>query len=293
MGSVNKVIGVCRFSYLGESGFQLLKQNPKDAETELYAADRMERRFAYFENICLPSLAAQTDRDFVLVALIGDTMPAKHRSRLKRLIDAYPFLRIATLESTGPLHASRRAFWRGLDDQDADFITGFRIDDDDAVARDYVEKTRAIAGDLIAMGWATAETPAAICFHRGLYWDMKRTQSAFWDVREIQPLGLASAMVSHPESRHNIYRWNHRKLTGQARCWIDPHDPMFIRTLHNHNDSVRTKIPSDAEQLSAGDAVALLRDRFGLDPDQLLPLMAKLHAGDADAPGAVRDSNRP
>lgn len=89
--AVNKIIGVCRFSYLGDAGFRTLNKGPEEAAKELYAPGRMQRRFAYFENICLPSLAAQTDPDFVLVALIGDTMPFHFRKRLKRLAGKAPF----------------------------------------------------------------------------------------------------------------------------------------------------------------------------------------------------------
>ena len=84
MGAVNKIIGVCRFSYLGDAGFRTLAGGAEQAAKALYAPGRMQRRFAYFENICLPSLDNQTDQDFVLVALIGDTMPFHFRKRLKR-----------------------------------------------------------------------------------------------------------------------------------------------------------------------------------------------------------------
>lgn len=273
--AVNKIIGVCRFSYLGDAGFRTLKGGPEAAATALYAPDRMQRRFAYFENICLPSLAAQTDPDFVLVALIGDTMPFHFRKRLKRLAEKHLFLRICTLEAAGPLNSTRRAFRRGLDEAEADFITGFRLDDDDAVGIDYIERTREVADGLIAMNWATKETPAAVCYHRGIYWDMKRDGDQFWDYSEPQPLGLAAAMIHHPDSQHNIYRWNHRKLACHARCWIDPHEYMFVRTLHGHNDSDRS-IPPAARPLPDWQAKKLFRERFGLNPKRLLPTMEKL-----------------
>ncbi len=275
MGAVNKIIGVCRFSYLGDAGFRTLAGGAEQAAMELYAPGRMQRRFAYFENICLPSLDNQTDPDFVLVALIGDTMPFHFRKRLKRLADQHSYLRIATLEAAGPLNSTRRAFRRGLDEQEADFITGFRLDDDDAVGADYIERTREISDTLIKLNWATAEVPAAVCFHRGIYWDMKRSEDQFWDYSEPQPLGLASAMIAHPDSQHNIYRWNHRKLACNARCWIDPHDYMFVRTLHGHNDSDRS-IPPGARPLPDWQARKLFRDRFGLNPKRLLPMMSKL-----------------
>lgn len=275
MAVLNKIIGVCRFSYLGDAGFRTLKGGAEEAARILYAPGRMQRRFAYFENICLPSLAVQTDMDFVLVALIADTMPFHFRKRLKRLADKYPFLRIATLEAAGPLNSTRRAFRRGLDEMETDFITGFRLDDDDAVGCDYIERTREISDNLIKLGWATAEVPAAVCFHRGIYWDMKREEEQFWDYSEPQPLGLASAMIAHPDSQHNIYRWNHRKLAANARCWIDPHEYMFVRTLHGHNDSDRS-IPPGARVLPDWQARKLFRERFGLNPKKLFPMMAAL-----------------
>ena len=283
MGMVNKIIGVCRFSYLGEDGFRSLRGGADEAARRLYDPARMKHRFACFEQLCLPSLAAQTDPDFVLVALIGDTMPVQFRKRLKLCAEKHAFLRIATLEAAGPLNATRRAFRRGLDDEAADFITGFRIDDDDAVACDYIARTRAIADTLIGLGWADALVPAAICFHRGVYWDMTRDAHAFWDVSEVMPLGLAAAMIAPPEAMENIYRWNHRRLAAHARCWTDPHDIMFLRSLHDHNDS-ESSIPPRARPLPDRQARKILRERFGLDPGRVLPMFAAQQgAGDVAA----------
>lgn len=275
MGAVNRIVGVCRFSYLGTGGFRMPGDGSEGAAERLYAPDRMRRRFAYFEGICLPALAAQTDPDFVLVVLIADTMPAPFRRRLKDLAARHPFLRLCMLEPAGPLNATRRAFRRGLDGAEPDFVTGFRLDDDDAVARDYIARTREIADTLIAAGWAGPDAPAAVCFHRGIYWDMKRGRDAFWDMTETAPLGLAAALVAPPDAIENIYRWNHRNLAAHARCWSDPRETMFLRTLHGHNDSDRS-IPPRARPLTQGRARDLLRDRFGLDADRLVARMRRL-----------------
>ncbi|MEM7724387.1 MAG: glycosyltransferase [Pseudomonadota bacterium] len=275
----NQIIGVCRFSYLGEGGFQAQSDGFERAAERLYAIPRMRRRFAFFENICLPSLAAQTDQNFRLVALIGDTMPFRWRKRLKALMEPYPFLEVCTLEAAGPLNSTRRAFRRGWD-QRSRYVTGFRLDDDDAVANDYIERTRAAADQLLDIGWADEDTPAAICFHRGIYWDMTRPEEEqFWDFSEKEPLGLASAMITTPDGIANIYRWNHRRLASQVRCWTDPNDYMFVRTLHGHNDSGRS-IPPDARALPAWQAKKLFRDRFGLAPKKLLPRMTELQSSD-------------
>ncbi len=270
-GFDNQIVGVCRFSYLGSGGFEASKLGPEDLERMLYDQARMNRRFAFFEKLCLPSLAAQTDPDFRLVVLIGTSMPMRYRKRLKGLAEQYPFLQICALEPHGPLNATKRAYRRGLRDG-ADFITGFRIDDDDAVAVDYIEKTRTVADKLIEMGWADAENPAVIAFHRGIYWDMTDQEHPFHDFREIGPLGLASAMVTKADDQSNMFRWNHRRVAAHARLWSDPTDLMFVRTLHQHNDSGRS-IPPGAEEIAKPKARALLAERFGLDPDEAFPLM--------------------
>ncbi len=275
----NQIIGVCRFSYVGLGGFRAQRRGPEEAAEILYAPERMHRRFAYFQNICLPSLAAQTDMDFRLVVLIGDMMPLRYRRRLKALVERYPFMHICALHPSGPLHASRWAFRRGWDEK-AKFVTGFRLDDDDAVAIDYIEKTRAVADQLLDIGWATEETPAAICFHRGIYWNMNSETEPFWEFRENQPLGLASAMVTPMDDKANIFRWNHRFLASQVRCWTDPNEIMFVRTLHGHNDS-RRSIPPEAVPMRWKTARDLLRDRFGLAPRRAFSMVERIRGLDA------------
>lgn len=286
MGIVNKVIGVCRFSYLGESGFQLLKGGPEEAARQLYAPWRMERRFAYFENICLPSLAAQTDKDFRLVALIGKSMPGQWRRRLRALKEAHTFLEICAIDPVGPLQASRRAFRKGLSEP-TDFVTGFRIDDDDAVAVDFIAKTRTVADNLLSLEWATNETPAVIAFQKGLYWDMLDRNPQFAVHTESAPLGQASAMVAPYDDQRNIYRWNHRHLRSKAKVWSDPTDTMFVRGLHDTNDSTRT-LPKTAQFLGVPAASKIMRERFGLAPQRIIPLMKSLHSSavGGDGPGA-------
>ncbi len=273
----NQIVGLCRFSYLGEGGFEASKQGMEKVTAMLYDQQRMNRRFAFFEKLCLPSLAAQTDQDFKLVVLVGTSMPMRFRSRLRGLAETYTFLHICALEPHGPLNSTKRAYRRGLDDS-ADFMTGFRIDDDDAVAIDYIEKTRGAADQMIKMGWADADHPVVVAFHRGIYWDMNDKEDPFYDFREIGPLGLASAMITKPDDHSNMFRWNHRRVGAYARMWTDPTDLMFVRTLHQHNDSDRS-IPPGAIAIAKPEAKQILRDRFGLDPEEVLPLMWRKFGG--------------
>ncbi len=271
----NQIVGVCRFSYPATNGFKLSKNDPDVVVEALYDLDRMRRRFAYFESLTLPSLAAQTDDDFKLVVLIGDAMPLKWRRRLKSLRAAYPFLELCAVEPMGPLQATRRAFRIGAS-QDIPFVTGFRLDDDDALARDYIERLRATSDQLIDIGWATADVPVAIGFQSGVYWSLNQPGLPLFRHTEARPLGQGSAMITAYDMRHNIYRWNHTYLLARARCWTDPEPDMFLRTLHGGNDSTRT-VPVNAELLLPEEAEEVLSARFGLDPQGIRPELARLH----------------
>lgn len=268
---VHQITGVCRFSYPSLGGFAGRRMDPDDLEHQLYAPRRIEARFRFFETLTLPSLAAQTDKDFRLVVLIGRGLQMRYKSRLRALVERYPFLCISQQEPAGPLVSTRKAFRRGLQDG-AEFVTGFRIDDDDAVATDFIEKTRTAAEMLLQAGRVDAENPAAIAFHRGIYWDLKAHEDPFYDFRERSPLGLAAAMVTTPDAQVNIFRWNHRNLPAHVRCWTDPSEQMFLRTLHATNDSDR-KTPPGATPIEKGEAVELLQTRFGIDPDAAMDLM--------------------
>ncbi|KAJ54002.1 hypothetical protein ACMU_04680 [Actibacterium mucosum KCTC 23349] len=267
----NAIVGVCRFSYLGRGGFANSNMSLEERVELLFDADRLTERFAMFETLCLPSLAAQTDRDFKLVVLSSDALPNDAKERLRELANRHAFLTLAFLPPMGPLLSTRRAYRKGWEDG-TPFVTGFRIDDDDAVAVDYIARTRVLADRAIADGWADADHPLVVAFHRGVYVDMLAPSAPFYDFRETAPLGLASAMITRADDQVNIFRWNHRRLAAHVRTITDPTDQMFLRTLHTTNDSDR-KVPPGAEPIETATFCAELRARFGVDPDRLQALM--------------------
>ena len=271
MTTANAIVGVLRFSYPAKEGFAVSQLSEAALEAHLYEPARMRARFDYLERIALPSLAAQTDGDFTCVLLAGRSLPFRHKARLREIEARHPFLRLVLMERMGALSAAKRAFRRGLERHPgATHCTGFRMDDDDAVAVDYVAKTRDRADRLIAAG--LAERPTVVAFARGVYWDMGEPAQPYADFREPQPLGLACAMVTTADMPTCVYRYNHRKLPGQVPTLMDPDGFMFLRTLHGHNDSGR-QIPPHAEPLPLGRARDLIRRRFALDPAEIEGLM--------------------
>ncbi|WP_236640739.1 glycosyltransferase, partial [Sulfitobacter sp. HI0023] len=85
-----QAIGLCRFSYPAIGGFQVGHESMADRIAYLYAEERLEERFRLFETVALPCLRAQTDPDFELIVVIGDSLPAPARARLEALLEDLP-----------------------------------------------------------------------------------------------------------------------------------------------------------------------------------------------------------
>lgn len=265
----NQIIGLMRFSYPAKEGFSVSQMEETDLEAHLYDPERLEKRFKYLETITLPSLAGQTDPDFVQVILGGTSMPFRFKKRLRALEEQYAFLKCVFLPRMGALGAAKRAFRRGIA-EGATHVTGFRIDDDDAVSVDYIARTRDLADKVIGAG--LADRPYIIAFSKGVYWDMNSPSKPFHEFREAQPLGLACAMITTAEMETCVYRYNHRRLACHVPTYMDPDEFMFLRTLHQHNDSGR-KIPPHAQRMDLERGRRLMENRFSLDADAALALM--------------------
>ena len=159
-----QVIGLCRFSYLGHGGFQVVEEDMDVRAAYLYAPDRMEERMRTFEMITLPSIRAQTDGDFVFLIVIGERMPEPWLSRLHDMTRDVPQIAIRAY----PPRRHRRIMQKAINEF-RDFgnepCLQFRLDDDDAVGVDYVERTRETASDLAA--FSRTHGNIAIDFNRG------------------------------------------------------------------------------------------------------------------------------
>jgi len=84
------IVGICRFSFLGKCDWAETT-GPDGGDPALmarrramlYAGERLARRFAAFETLCLPSVRAQADPDFRFWLLTSPEMPREWMERLR------------------------------------------------------------------------------------------------------------------------------------------------------------------------------------------------------------------
>jgi hypothetical protein len=261
-----QIKGLVRFSYPSVGGFAISSVGPEKLEETLYDADRLERRFRLFEHLALHSLALQDEDDFRVGILIGDSFPAAARDRLAALVDDFPQARIIVLPAMGHIQAVNAAFAAMTDNPDATHTATFRLDDDDAMHRTTTRRIAELAPVLTAA--RDPKRPLAIAFNRGLYWDVGDAKEPLTERYENTPLGVGLALVTPVSETTNVFRRNHRKLGQFYDCYTEVDRPMFIRSVHQDNDSA-AKATGRKGTMTRRAIAKHLRSGFGMTPDHL------------------------
>lgn len=262
--------GLVRFSYPANSGFRLSNGGPEHVHKTLYDPARLERRFALFEMLCLRSLAMQRDTEFQVGVLVGETLPNEARARLTDMLEGITNVNLVTLPAMEHYNAVATAFGELPDIADAEHTVTFRLDDDDAMHAETVGRLRHLTHTLLPL--RTRKEPFAIAFNRGFYFDLTNPDQMITECYEKTPLGVGMALVAPVDSRQNVFRRNHRAAAQHFNCYTEIAKPMFIRTVHQDNDSA-AETTGHKGRMSQAKMERTLRNNFGVDKDMLKGLM--------------------
>lgn len=145
---MSRIVGVCRFSFLGKGDWARFRGKAgaldhliSQQAGELYDADRMARRFASFENLVLPCLRSQTDKEFTFIVLTSARMPEVFQARLQASTKDVPQIRLHFAESFD-LTAELQSLLELEYDAASGDLVQFRLDDDDCLADRFIENLR-------------------------------------------------------------------------------------------------------------------------------------------------------
>ncbi len=254
----NQINILVRFSYLAESGFRVSLGGIDAARTTLYDTARLERRFALFEGLALPSLMAQSERDFTLTVLTGTDLPRPAMERLRALIAPLADAQIVALPPLPMFAATRRALDR-TQRRGITHLTSVRMDDDDAIDTGLVARLAQLSAQGTAM--MGAEHPLVIAHQNGLFLELSPSGNRAYGVVERFPIGIGLAMVTPAALRDTIFSRNHRLLPQFYTCLSDVVTPSFIRSVHVDNDA-DPKPSGQVFEHSDAEIDALLKARF-------------------------------
>lgn len=257
-----QVLGICRFSLLVEGGFQVTHETLEDRRRMLYDPDRLARRFLWFEQVCLPGLAAQTDPDFTLVLLTGEDFPKPWLDRLRDLIAGTPQIVLVQAPPGHHREVCRAAIQARIEPK-ASAVAQFRQDDDDAVAVDFVERVRAEFIETLVPIYAR-HAPLALDYCRGFLLSTRGDQV---EVMPQMAHNLVAALVLFMRARHGrtVLEYPHQKITNVMAGVSLPDVPMFVRGKHETNDGRGPLREGTDWPVEQGAIPELLAERFRID----------------------------
>ncbi len=257
--------GLMRFSYLSENGFAKSMDDLDAMRAMLYDPARLERRFRLFERLAFHTIALQDDTDFSCAVLIGECFPDKWRARLEDIMADFPPMQIVALPPMVHIQAVKSAFQALPDAPDATHTATFRLDDDDGLHRSATARIRAVADNALQV--REDRKPFVIAFNRGLYFD-PQGDKMISEWFERAPLGIGLTMVTPKGDAATVFRRNHRNLMEYYDCYTEVGRPMWIRSVHEDNDS--TAMPQGRPGTMRPRGInRLLWDGFGLTQDLL------------------------
>lgn len=222
-----KIVGHCRFSYFGRTDTGRDVATLADAEAKLWNAERMAVRFHLFERILLPSIAAQTDPGFSFVVTCSEAMPAAFHDRLEAALDGIAQARILRTAETEIGRALKPVMVEASNGRQ-DPAVHFRVDDDDALAVDYIARLRAAAAGLRpstmitfpagVMGFLDAGRGCHRAFHK-------------------HAIAIGLALVKAPADTRTPFQIQHRAYAQSNPVYADPTFPAWHYTRHTTNNT--------------------------------------------------------
>lgn len=265
-----QMIGLLRFSYPALGGFKINHPNTQARIDYLYSPERLDERFRHFELLTLPALRLQTDPDFRLVIVTGEALPAAALARLQELTADIPQVRIVQMPPMRHRTAMHEATLANLANPDAPSLQ-FRLDDDDAVSVDFVERTRlsALAVEPLTM----VHRYLGIDFMQGLSVQLSP------DGVHLEPalrscLGVALSIIAPAQPKRTILTFGHHKLPEKMPVLSFSDTTMYLNSKHAHNDSKRGAAQEVSLPLALEVEEQMLKTRFGVDANAVRATMS-------------------
>ncbi len=263
-----QVLGLCRWSYPSDSkGFRRGSTTLEDVRARLYSPARLEHRLFLLRHLVLPAIARQTDPDFKLIFLIGDALPSPWRGRILRQLAKIPQIVAVFAKEGQSQYDLARTVMSKYRDPSADVIAQFRLDDDDAVGTDFVEKTRSVFNDIEPLYKGAGLFGLDFC--RGLVMRSSREGCDFTPI-SMRFWAPGTVIFTAPENPRSVIDFHHLRLWHEMPTLMWRDGPMFIRGAHHDNDSDIANLGRRAQGFKLDAPLdQVLRERFALRPGRL------------------------
>lgn len=282
------IVGILRFSVVSTiyNPFRKSRRLSFERYVEaLFATERLNRRMALLELVCLSALDKQTDPDFKLLIVAPRLLPHAYRRWLNKLVDRRDYASVAYVDETEfrMSHVSEQVV-SGLVTSPDSFIT-FRLDDDDALNEHFVERLRPYNQP------AFDDMCVSLC--RGFYLDLDRRAQSFGLAPQIVPnVSVGLGYVSRRDAPRTIFDVSdrHHYMHRRRPVITDARHNAFVLTTHGENDTGAQRLLAERDLAPRDAARALRRQGFHTDLRRLSRRLSA-YADEADGVEAPLSSS--
>jgi hypothetical protein len=263
----SSLIGLCRFSFVGRGDWVAYRDRDidhnnsalrEDIAEKLYESDRMEKRFFVFENLLLPSLDNQSDGEFHLLILTSKIMPLEYRDRLSDICKSRKYIKLIFSDATD-VNSGFIEDIEVIQSQSKMRPVQFRIDDDDGLASDYIERLRRATAAMAGYpNFAYSRPSGAVAT---LYRDQEPT---FYKMN--QPFHAAGCACRLNRRGMTIFSYGHFGLGGRFPALIDNsgvgHLAIKLQDHDSENLDVSDRARRSHREVSLEDFSKTLESKF-------------------------------
>jgi hypothetical protein len=200
--------------------FNLRSSDPSSARMidEGYLAQRLD----LFERFCLPTVRNQSRQDFKWLVLFAEDTPAIAKARIEHYAEWPNFMPVYL--PAGLDHVGRLVVRPYLDGSAQTLITT-RIDNDDGLCRNYIEKVRRFESTTERV---VVQFPVGFVWHRDRIYLDRQEHNAFTTLIEPLPAGSDSEFFT-------IYKGSHSEIQRLGRVIDADDEPGWLQVIHGTN----------------------------------------------------------
>lgn len=183
----------------------------------------LEKRFDLFRDYCLPGIASQTRKDFEWIIFFDSKTPPDYMERIKALQSHFPF----RIEYTDMFEMNVMCRQLISERNDSEWLLTTRLDSDDNLAKDFVERLRNAAKTGVKQN---------INFPNGLILSIKDGKYALYQDRD-ESSPFASLLEPFSDNITTIWEKQHRHIDEIAPIIQAGDAPAWLQIVHGDNIS--------------------------------------------------------
>lgn len=272
---MDRIVGICRFSYVGRSDWKVFSKVEGQDEAllakvakDLFRPERMAQRLRSFRDVTLASLAAQSDRDFIFLVISSDRMPEPMKKELRALCASVPQIQLY-FASEPTLGDALAPILSALAKEAGRPVVQFRLDDDDGLPQHFIRNLRGHAQRLAGFD------RFGISFSRGMMCKLEPESAPVPLLFNLPFLGAGCAVRLTDPSRC-IFAMGHYQIPRRMTVIqdFDNAGAFVLRWVASDSTELKLdRLPREIERLSdarARDMIA--QDYPWLDIDRLVQI---------------------